>query len=64
MEHLLEGILLLENIPLLRGYIFCVVLGGLTPVVFIPLHEKYVVKSKHHIAVGDHEDIEKDLKNH
>ena len=29
MEHLLEGIPLLENIPLLRGYIFGVVHAGL-----------------------------------
>ncbi|HJL57909.1 MAG: hypothetical protein HVK41_02635 [Pelagibacteraceae bacterium] len=123
MEHLLEGIPLLENIPLLRGYIFGVVhagliivgyysgwsinrflkimsngfvagilgaifahviadlvaslldpsirsatlgivLGGLTPLIFIPFLEKYVVKSKHHIVVGDHDDVEKDLKNH
>ena len=123
MEHLLEGIPWLQNIPLLRGYIFGVVhagliiagyyfgwsinrflkimsngfvagilgaifahviadliaslldpsirpatlgivLGGLTPLIFIPFLEKYIVKSKHHIVVGDHEDIEKDLKNH
>ena len=123
MEHLIEEISWLENIPLLRGYVFGVVhagliimgyyfgwsinrflkllsngylagilgavfahviadliaslldpsirpatlgivLGGLTPLIFIPLLEKYVVKSKHHIVVGDHEDIEKDLKSH
>ena len=123
MEHLIEDITWLENIPLLRGYIFGVVhagliiigyytgwsinrflklmsngfiagilgavfahviadlvaslldpsirpatlgivLGGITPLIFIPLLEKYVVKSKHHIVVGDHEDIEKDLKDH
>ena len=123
MEHFLEGIPLLENIPLLRGYIFGVihaglvivgyysgwsinrflkimsngfvagilgaifahviadliaslldpsirpatlgiVLGGLTPLIFIPFLEKYVVKSKHHIVVGDHEDIKKDLDSH
>ena len=123
MEHLIENITWLENIPLLRGYIFGVVhagliilgyysgwsinrflklmsngflagiigaifahviadliaslldpsirpatlgilLGGITPLIFIPFLEKYVVKSKHHIVVGDHEDIEKDLKNH
>ena len=123
MEHLLEGIPFLENIPLLRGYIFGIihagliiagyyfgwsinrflklmsngfvagilgaifahvitdlvaslldpsirpttlgiVLGGLTPLIFIPFLEKYVVKSKHHIVVGDHEDIEKDLEGH
>ena len=123
MEHLLDGIPWLQNIPLIRGYIFGVVhagliiagyyfgwsinrflkimsngfiagilgaifahviadliaslldpsirpatlgivLGGLTPLIFIPLLERYIVKSKHHIVVGDHEDIEKDLKSH
>ena len=123
MEHLIEDIPWLENIPLLRGYIFGVVhagliiigyytgwsinrflklmsngfiagilgavfahviadlvaslldpsirpatlgivLGGITPLVFIPLLEKYVVKSKYHIVVGDHEDIKKDLESH
>ena len=123
MEHLIEDITWLENIPLLRGYIFGVVhagliiigyytgwsinrflklmsngfiagilgavfahviadlvaslldpsirpatlgilLGGITPLIFIPFLEKYVVISRHHIVVGDHEDIEKDLRNH
>jgi hypothetical protein len=26
--------------------------------------ERYVVKSRHHIVVGDHEDIKQDLKFH
>jgi hypothetical protein len=39
-------------------------LGGLLPLLFIPLLEKYIVKSDSHIMVGDHEDIEKDLKSH
>ena len=123
MEHLFEEIPWLQNIPLIRGYIFGIVhagliiagyyfgwsinrflkimsngfvagilgaifahviadliaslldpsirpatlgivLGGLTPLIFIPLLERYIVKSKHHIVVGDHEDIEKDLKSH
>ena len=38
-----------------------IVLGGLVPLLFVPLLEKYVTKSKHHIAVGDHEDLKKDL---
>ena len=123
MEHLINDISLLENIPLLRGYIFGIVhtglivigyysgwslnrflklmsngyiagilgaifahviayliaslldpnirpatigivIGGITPLLFIPFLEKFVVKSKHHIVVGDHEDIKKDLKSH
>ena len=26
--------------------------------------KKYLTKSKHHIVVGDHEDIKKDLEEH
>ena len=37
-------------------------LGGLVALPFIPLLEKYVIKSKYHIAIGDHEDLKKDLK--
>ena len=50
--------------PSIRPATLGILFGGLTPLIFIPLLEKYVVKSKHHIVVGDHEDIEKDLKNH
>jgi hypothetical protein len=38
-----------------------IVLGGLVPLLAVPLMEKYITKSKHHIAVGDHEDLKKDL---
>ena len=41
-----------------------IVLGGIVPLFFIPLLEKYVVKSKNHTVTGDHEDIKKDLKSH
>jgi H+/Cl- antiporter ClcA len=39
-----------------------IVLGGLLPLIFIPFLEKFVTKSKHHIAIGDHEDLKKDLE--
>ena len=38
-----------------------IVLGGLVPLLLVPFMEKYITKSKHHIAVGDHEDLKKDL---
>ncbi len=50
--------------PNLRSMIVGIVIGGLFPLIFIPLLEKYVVKSKHHIVIGDHEDIKKDLDSH
>ena len=48
--------------PTLRGHALGIFLGGLVVLPFIPFFEKYVVKSKHHIAIGDHEDLKKDLK--
>ena len=48
--------------PKLRSAAIGIVLGGLVPLFIIPFLDKYVVKSKHHIAIGDHEDLKKDLK--
>ena len=48
--------------PDLRSAAIGIVLGGLIPLLLIPLLDKYVVKSKHHIVVGDHDDLKKDLK--
>ena len=46
----------------LREHAIGIFLGGLLVLPIIPLLEKYVIKSKHHIAIGDHEDLKKDLK--
>lgn len=48
--------------PSIRPATLGIVTGGLLPLFLIPLLEKYVTKSKHHIVVGDHDDIKKDLK--
>ena len=48
--------------PNLRSAAIGIVLGGLVPLILIPVLDKYIVKSKHHIVVGDHEDLKKDLK--
>lgn len=50
--------------PHIRPMVFGIVIGGVVPLLFVPLFEKYIVKSKHHIVVGDHEDVSKDLKSH
>jgi|TARA_B110000305_G_scaffold154233_1_gene170949 hypothetical protein len=50
--------------PHVRSMVVGIVLGGLIPLLAIPILERYVIKSKNHIVVGDHEDIEKDLKEH
>ena len=41
-----------------------IVFGGLLPLLLVPVLERVVVQSKHHVVIGDHEDVEKDLKSH
>ena len=48
--------------PNMRDAALGIFLGGLVALPFIPLLEKYIIKSKYHIAIGDHEDLKKDLK--
>ena len=48
--------------PDIRPAALGIVIGGLIPLIFIPLLEKYVTKSEHHIAIGDHEDLKKDFE--
>ena len=48
--------------PDLRSAALGIVMGGLIPLIFIPLLEKHVTKSEHHIAIGDHEDLKKDFE--
>ena len=48
--------------PDIRSAALGIVVGGLIPLIFIPILEKYVTKSEHHIAIGDHEDLKEDLK--
>ena len=48
--------------PAIRPMTLGIVLGGIIPLFFIPFLDKYLIKSKNHIMVGDHEDIKKDLE--
>ena len=48
--------------PDLRSAAVGIVFGGLIPLILIPFLEKYVTKSQHHIAIGDHEDLQKDFE--
>ena len=48
--------------PDIRSAAIGIVIGGLVPLIFIPFLEKYITKSEHHIAIGDHEDLKKDLE--
>ena len=64
IAHILADIIASLLDPTMRSAALGILLGGLLPLLFIPLLEKYVTKSETHIMVGDHEDIEQDLRDH
>ena len=64
LSHIIADILASYVDPHIRPMIWGIVIGGIIPLLMVPIFEKFVVKSKHHIVVGDHEDISKDLKSH
>ena len=61
IAHVIADLIAASLDPHLRAATFGIVLGGLTPLVLIPILEKYIVKSEHHVIAGDHEDVKKDL---
>ena len=64
LSHIIADVIASFLDPHIRSMVLGIVVGGIIPLFFIPLLEKYVVKSKHHIVTGDHDDIKKDLDNH
>ena len=62
IAHVIADYIAASLDPDIRASALGIVLGGLLPLVFIPFLEKYVTKSQHHIAIGDHEDLKKDLE--
>ena len=61
LAHVIADLVAALVDPSMRPRTLGIVLGGLLPLLMIPLFEKYITKSERHIMVGDHEDIEKDL---
>ena len=64
LAHVIADLVASYLDPHVRSMIVGIVLGGMLPLLFVPIFERYVIKSKHHIVVGDHEDVSKDLKSH
>ena len=62
LAHVIADLIAAIIDPTIRPMTFGIVLGGIIPLFFIPFLDKYLVKSKNHIMVGDHEDIKKDLE--
>ena len=61
IAHVIADFIAASLDPNLRSAAIGIVLGGLIPLVIIPFLDKHVVKSKHHIAIGDHEDLKKEI---
>ena len=64
VAHILADLIASLLDPTRRSAALGIMIGGILPLLFIPILEKYVVKSESHIMVGDHEDIAKDLDSH
>ena len=62
IAHVIADYIAASLDPNIRSAALGIVMGGLVPLIFIPLLERYVTKSEHHIAIGDHEDLKKDLE--
>ena len=64
IAHILADLIASLIDPTMRSAALGILLGGSLPLLLIPILEKYITKSDSHIMVGDHENIEKDLKSH
>ena len=63
IAHIFADLIAAALDPTMRSAALGIVLGGAIPLIFIPFLERHITKSEKHIMVGDHEDIEKDLKS-
>ena len=64
LAHVVADFIAASLDPHLKSAALGIVLGGLIPLTLVPIFDKYIVKSKHHIVVGDHDDLKKDLEEH
>ena len=64
LSHVIADLIASYLDPHMRTMILGIVAGGILPLFAVPFCEKYIVKSRHHIVVGDHEDVASDLKSH
>ena len=62
LAHIIADLVASILDPSMRARTLGILIGGLIPLLLIPILEKYVAKSEDHIMIGDHEDIKKDLE--
>tara|TARA_B100000029_G_C16875336_1_gene704627 strand:- start:102 stop:464 length:363 start_codon:yes stop_codon:yes gene_type:complete len=63
IAHIFADLIAAALDPTMRSAALGIVFGGIIPLLAIPFLERFITKSEKHIMVGDHEDIEKDLKS-
>tara|TARA_B100000963_G_scaffold278852_1_gene247296 strand:+ start:283 stop:651 length:369 start_codon:yes stop_codon:yes gene_type:complete len=61
LSHILADVIASYLDPHIRSMIIGIVVGGVIPLFFIPILEKFVIKSQNHMISNDHDDIKKDL---
>ena len=64
LSHIVADIIASYVDPHIREMLFGIVVGGILPLLLVPFLEKRIIKSKHHIVIGDHEEVKKDLESH
>ena len=62
IAHIIADFIAALADPDLKSAAYGIVIGGFVPLLFVPLLEKYVTKSRYHTVVGDHEDLKRALK--
>ena len=62
IAHVVADFIAASLDPHLKSAAIGIVFGGLIPLMLVPIFDKYIIKSKHHIVIGDHEDLKKDLE--
>lgn len=61
LSHIVADIIACYLDPHLRSMIYGVVLGGIIPLFFIPIFEKYIAKSKYTFMNKNNENVKNDL---
>lgn len=60
LSHIIADLIASLVDPHIRKMVLGIVIGGIMPLFFIPILERYVIKSRHHIVTDEKDDIKKD----
>ena len=63
LSHVIADVIASFLDPHIRKMVFGIVLGGIVPLFFIPLLEKYLVKSNYSFITENNKDLKKELQS-